>query len=83
MTPAAQVCDPAADVFALGVIMLQLLTGSEAHGLAQHAAEVLPAEGVASLIDHCASDWPLQTAADFCSLAIRRDSFADSAVPSP
>ena len=67
-----QVCDQAADVFALGVIMLQLLTGSEAHGLAQHAAEVLRhAEGVARLVDPCAGDWPIQAASEFCSLAVR------------
>lgn len=63
--------DQAADVFALGVIMLQLLTGSEPHGLAQHAAGLLQAEGVASLVDPCAGDWPQEAALDFCSLAVR------------
>ena len=71
MTAAAQVRDQAADVFALGVVMLQLLTGSEAHGLAQHAAEVARTEGVARLVDPCVGDWPLQAAAEFCSLAVR------------
>lgn len=70
-TAAVQVCDRAADVFALGVVMLQLLTGSEAHGLAQHAAEVSRAEGAARLVDPCAGDWPLQAASEFCSLAVR------------
>ena len=80
ITAAAQVCDQAADVFALGVIMLQLLTGSEAHGLAQHAAEVLPTGGVARLVDPCVSDWPLQAASEFCSLAVRWVSVANPPV---
>lgn len=66
-----QVSDPAADVFALGLIMLQLLTGSQPHGLAQHAVEVMRADGVARLIDPCAGEWPLTAASEFCSLAIR------------
>ena len=68
---AMQVSEPAADVFALGLIMLQLLTGSQPNGLAQHAVEVMRADGVARLIDPCAGEWPLTAASEFCSLAIR------------
>ena len=66
-----QAFDPAADVYALGVVMLQLLTGSQPQGLSQHAAELLQLGAADRLTDPCAGDWPSQSAADFCRLALR------------
>lgn len=73
---------PAADVFALGLTLLQLLAASEAAGLAAHAAATLGlglglgtagASGVERLVDPCAGAWPPAQAADFARLALRCD----------
>ena len=69
---------PRADVFALGLTLLQLLAASEAAGLAAHAAATLGAAGPAGverLVDPCAGAWPPAQAADFARLALRRDTF--------
>ena len=66
---------PRADVFALGLTLLQLLAASEAAGLAAHAAATLGAAGAAGverLVDPCAGAWPPAQAADFARLALRR-----------
>ena len=67
---------PRADVFALGLTLLQLLAASEAAGLATHAAATLGAAGPAGverLVDPCAGAWPPAQAADFARLALRQD----------
>ncbi|KAK9822236.1 hypothetical protein WJX81_003275 [Elliptochloris bilobata] len=64
---------PPADVYALGLTMLQLLAASEADGLAAHAAATLSegVQGVGRLVDPCAGTWPAAEAADFARLALR------------
>ncbi len=67
--PASQ----AADVYAFGLTLLQLLAASEAGGLAAHAAAVLRAGGGGAqrLADPCAGAWPAAQAADLARLALR------------
>lgn len=60
-----------ADVFALGLLLLQLLAASEADGLAAHAAATLESGGIERLIDPCAGAWPPMQAAHFARLALR------------
>jgi len=63
----------AADVYAFGLTLLQLLAASEAGGLAAHAAAVLRAGGGGAerLADPCAGAWPAAQAADLARLALR------------
>lgn len=64
---------PAGDLFALGLIMLQLLTGQEVAGLRAFVAGKLAPDcrNVGDIADPCAPGWPSDNAARFARLAMR------------
>ncbi|DBA96063.1 TPA: Myotubularin-like phosphatase domain [Trebouxia sp. C0004] len=60
------------DVYALGMIMLQLLTGREAQAALIHDVQAqLHRDTLSDLTDPCAGCWPLKQAEQFASLALR------------
>lgn len=61
------------DLYGLGIVMLQLLTGQEAAGLRAYAASKLKADcsNVQDMVDPCSGNWPTQFAIPFAQLAMR------------
>ena len=64
---------PDADVFALGITMLQLLVGQEALGLRAYVAgKLVPdSSNVTQIVDPCCGGWPTDSATRFARLAMR------------
>ncbi len=69
----ARAAGRSADLFSLGVVLLQLLTGSAPAGLAQHVQSVLAggSADVARLVDPCVGACAQEDAAELCRLALR------------
>lgn len=61
----------ASSVYALGVLLLQLLTGSEANGLLSHVQRALERGRLSDVIDPCAEGVSPQQALELANLAIR------------
>lgn len=61
----------ASEVYALGVTLLQLLTGMEASGLVEHVEAAAERGRLADVVDPCAGDWDLSNADGFARLALR------------
>ncbi len=62
---------PASDLYSLGVVLLQLLTGSEPAGLVRHMADAARNGAIDCTMDPCAGGWPLEDAIELCQLALR------------
>lgn len=61
----------AADIYAFGVTLLQLLTGSQAGGLVSHVASVKISGEHSAIMDPCAGSWPSEDATQLINLALR------------
>jgi serine/threonine protein kinase len=59
------------DVYALGVIYLQLITGREAMGLAYTVSDALEEGTFDELLDASVTGWPVQEAREFAELAVK------------
>ncbi|KAK7325349.1 hypothetical protein VNO77_29511 [Canavalia gladiata] len=59
------------DVYSLGIIFLQLLTGRSPMGLAYCAKESIENDTFEEMLDPCVSDWPLEQALCFANMAIK------------
>ncbi|KAL6888674.1 hypothetical protein ACP4OV_009700 [Aristida adscensionis] len=59
------------DVYALGVIYLQMITGRDAMGLAYTVSDALEEGTFAELLDGNVTGWPVQEARDFAEVALK------------
>ncbi|KAJ0258646.1 U-box domain-containing protein 33 [Hirschfeldia incana] len=62
---------PMSDVYAFGIILLRLLTGRPALGIADEVKEALESETLINLLDPLAGDWPFVQAEQLARLALR------------
>ncbi|KAL1328974.1 U-box domain-containing protein 33 isoform X1 [Arachis ipaensis] len=62
---------PKSDVYSFGIILLKLLTGKPAVGIAKVVESALVAGKLNSLLDPLAGDWPLALAEKLARLALR------------
>ncbi|KAK7270591.1 hypothetical protein RJT34_25878 [Clitoria ternatea] len=59
------------DVYSLGIIFLQLLTGRSPMGLAHHVAESIKKDTFVEMLDPSVTDWPLEQALSLANIAIQ------------
>ncbi|KAL2335977.1 hypothetical protein Fmac_010423 [Flemingia macrophylla] len=62
---------PKSDVYSFGIILLRLVTGKPALGLAKDVQSALDAGKLKSLLDPLAGKWPLMLAEELVRLALR------------
>ncbi|KAH7422433.1 hypothetical protein KP509_12G007800 [Ceratopteris richardii] len=59
------------DVYSLGIVMLQLLTGKGPFGVAHVVEEALENGKLEEVLDKSAGEWPLKEASDFAHLSLQ------------
>ncbi|TKY47968.1 U-box domain-containing protein 34 [Spatholobus suberectus] len=59
------------DVYSLGIIFLQLLTGRSPMGLAHHAGESIEKDTFVEMLDPSVTDWPLEQALCLANIAVK------------
>ncbi|RZB46068.1 U-box domain-containing protein 34 [Glycine soja] len=59
------------DVYSLGIIFLQLLTGRAPMGLAHHAEESIEKDSFVQMLDLSITDWPLEQALCLAKIAVK------------
>ncbi|KAH9604115.1 hypothetical protein KSS87_010455 [Heliosperma pusillum] len=62
---------PKSDVYSFGIILLRLLTGKSALGIAKEVAKALSERNLGSMLDPSAGDWPFIQAEQLAHLAVR------------
>lgn len=62
---------PKSDTYAFGIILLQLLTGRPAFGLAKEIRDAIDEANLISFIDPLAGDWPFVQAKQLARLALK------------
>ncbi|KAG4914560.1 hypothetical protein JHK87_052117 [Glycine soja] len=59
------------DVYSLGIIFLQFLTGRAPMGLAHHAEESIEKDSFVQMLDPSITDWPLEQALCLAKIAVK------------
>ncbi|KAK4487446.1 hypothetical protein RD792_005919, partial [Penstemon davidsonii] len=59
------------DVYALGVVLLQLLTAKPAMGLTHYISRAIEKETLSELLDPVVTDWPVEETLAFAKLALQ------------
>ncbi|XP_074264944.1 uncharacterized protein LOC141587372 [Silene latifolia] len=62
---------PKSDVYSFGIILLRLLTGKSALGIAKEVAKALSERNLGSMLDPSAGNWPFIQAEQLAHLAVR------------
>ncbi|KAI5414296.1 U-box domain-containing protein 35 isoform X2 [Lathyrus oleraceus] len=58
------------DVYSLGIIFLQLLTGRHPMGLAHHSEQAIENGTFEKMLDPCLSNWPVEQALSLANIAV-------------